>query len=224
VGSGTLTFTMPAAGGTCTITGSATMTGSDTVIVLRNGSKVSTNLESSTNTDFGPFTIDDVSNGSYNYSGWYCYKTGPYAGSAGCDNLAVKFTTLPSAAEPVKITFAIANFTSTGTCPNDGATASVHTAQSQLDAEAYAKNGTYPPAYYSTYQAALYSDGYESAYEGEDSTAKEWLVSIIPETNLATPCTMTESFNYTITVTQGTGIAGGVKTTQPADFSIYDNF
>ena len=220
------TFTMPATGGTCSMSGTLTLTGSSTycnpfTFTCR------ADLVSQTGTDtqgVGAFTLnyDDTASSSVNsYGGWYCFASGPLAGEAGCQGIVVNFATMPNASLPLSVSYVFSNWSHSGTCANIGVNAFVLTAELEAEAKATAQTGTnQEQPYYGSYHTTLLAQGYEPTYNGIDPTAKSFFVTWLPESSqLGTTCTANESFNYTVTVTQGAGPAG-VTATGPSGLTI----
>jgi hypothetical protein len=219
-------FTMPATGGTCTISGTATLTGSSTAcnpftFTCR------ADIVAQTGTDtqgVGAFTLnyDDSATSSVNtYGGWYCFSSGALAGEAGCQGVTVDFATLPNASLPLTVNYAFSNWTHSGTCANIGINAFVLTAELEAEAKATAQTGTnQQQPYYASYHSALLAQGYEPTYYGIDPTANSFFVTWLPESSqLGTTCTASESLNYTVTVTQAAS-PGGVTVSGPAGLTI----
>jgi hypothetical protein len=170
-------------------------------------------------TGIGNYGLSESS--SNDFTGWYCY---PYSGQVGCNGITINFATMPSAAMPVRVDVTFSNYTSSGNCPQTGAVVQFWTAETHQELmQAYhqPREGSIS-SNFNAYNTFLYDNGYESNYMGIDPTAQSFWVSVLPETSgLGVTCSANDSFDWSVTITQGSGIQGGAYTHGPSNMGIY---
>jgi hypothetical protein len=214
LGSGTTTFTMGPSGGTCTLSGTVSMSGSSTYCVTISESCRGDSI-SQTETDtsgVSTLTLEEANN-SDGGSGWYCYVTSKNLASAfvGCQGLAVNFTTLPSASLPVNVTFAFSGLNETGNCATVGVSMNFETADLHAQAVAVAQENpeTAVPASLTADVKSLNANGYLTDYDSNDIAEKQDIISWVGQiANLGASCSSSATLTYTVTVTQGSGSGG----------------